>query len=160
MKTCNKCHQEKPNTEFYKHHGTKDRLRKDCKSCSVKRAHGWQKTHTKQFGVHARAAALKYRYGITIEVYNELLNKQNNCCWICQRPANHFKRSLGVDHLHRPPFTIRGLLCHHCNTQLIGRHSDPNLFERAAQYLRQDTGLFVPEKNHKRTVKRRHRNKR
>lgn len=42
MKTCNKCREAKPLTEFRKHAGTKDKLTTYCKSCLYALARGWR----------------------------------------------------------------------------------------------------------------------
>jgi hypothetical protein len=47
-----------------------------------------------------------------------------------------------VDHSHKYGF-IRGLLCMVCNRHLISRHNNPEIMERAAQYLRKPPGRAV-----------------
>ena len=61
---------------------------------------------------------LKRFYGITVEQYNELLEKQNHCCAMCGEHKSNFKRNLHVDHNHETK-AIRALLCTRCNP-LIG----------------------------------------
>lgn len=65
---------------------------------------------------HNRKALLKRKYGITPEVYDQLLKKQDGVCAICKQPPTS-ERSLCVDHNHERG-TIRGLLCTKCNTRL------------------------------------------
>lgn len=43
MKTCTVCKEEKPVSEFYKHHSTKDRLQPHCKECMKNNAAERQK---------------------------------------------------------------------------------------------------------------------
>lgn len=57
---------------------------------------------------------LKTRYGITLEDFNVLLEKQNNCCAICKKSVDENKQGLSVDHCHKTG-KVRGLLCSHCN---------------------------------------------
>ena len=72
--------------------------------------------------------------------------KQNGVCAICKRPEktidrkqNKFRR-LAVDHCHNTD-KIRGLLCFECNTG-IGKFKDnPQLIERAAEYIRNEGEL-------------------
>jgi len=69
-----------------------------------------------------RAEALKNRYGITVEFYNELLEKQNKACAICTLPEtrrhqNGKVKNLSVDHCHSTG-KVRGLLCYSCNTSV------------------------------------------
>jgi hypothetical protein len=83
-------------------------------------------------------------YGITVEQYDSLLEKQNQCCAVCRKPAEGFKTNLAVDHNHITG-EIRGLLCTHCNHRLVGRWRDGELLRRIADYVDQGTGWFVPE---------------
>ena len=89
-------------------------------------------------------------YGITLEQYNQMLENQGHKCWVCQRHQSEFKQRLHVDHNHATR-EVRGLLCNHCNRNVIGRHKDPELLRRAGDYLeRAKTGWFVPVKKRKR----------
>lgn len=99
----------------------------------------------------SRSRHLKNKYGITTEQYDELLEKQGDACALCRRPSSDFKTRLAVDHNHETR-EIRGLLCAYCNHRVIGRHRDPNLLRRMADYVEQGTGWFVPKK--KRTIKK------
>lgn len=98
-----------------------------------------------------RASHLRNKYGISIEQYNDLLRAQEGNCAICRRAHTEFTTRLAVDHNHITG-EIRGLLCNYCNRRVVGRHRDPDLLRRVAEYIEQGTGLFVPKK--KRTVKR------
>ena len=93
------------------------------------------------------------KYGITKVQYDEILQRQLGCCGVCRRPAGEFKIRLSVDHDHHTG-AIRGLLCNHCNRFIIGRNragtGGVELFANASEYLKQDTGWFVPPKKKKR----------
>lgn len=102
---------------------------------------------------YRRKYMLKRNFGITLEQYNELLEKQNYSCAVCLKHESQFKTKLAVDHNHTSG-EIRGLLCNHCNHRIIGRHKDSELFYRAAKYLDNTTGWFVPEKFKKSKRKR------
>ena len=105
---------------------------------------------------YARAQLLKRNYGITLEQYQQLLDKQDNKCYICQRPADSFNKSLAVDHDHKT-LEIRGLLCTHCNRSVIGRHRDPSLFHRAHLYLSGPFPGWLAPGNRKRKTRRKKR---
>ena len=100
----------------------------------------------KESGEWARKNAsrvLKHEYGITLVEYEVLLAKQNGVCAICQQPEktldkkSNSLRRLAVDHCHTTS-KIRGLLCFYCNTG-IGKFGDnPQLIERAAEYVRSE----------------------
>lgn len=59
-------------------------------------------------------------YGISLETYKEMLDKQGVVCAICRKPErvvdkrNGKPRSLAVDHCHKTG-RVRGLLCSMCN---------------------------------------------
>lgn len=57
MKTCTKCGQVKPPSEFHKSPTTRDQLRPDCKVCNRASARAWYATHK------TRALAGKQVYG-------------------------------------------------------------------------------------------------
>jgi hypothetical protein len=64
----------------------------------------------------------KSRYGITLEEYNQKLEKQQEVCAICHCPETTKTKkgaisALAVDHDHTTG-EIRGLLCRTCNTAL------------------------------------------
>lgn len=100
----------------------------------------------------AREYQLIRKYGITVKQYDELLERQQGRCAVCVRPAEEFPRRLAVDHDHVTG-EVRGLLCNYCNHRLVGRHRDPGLLRRIAEYLEVGTGWFVPPKRKKKRGK-------
>jgi hypothetical protein len=78
---------------------------------------------------------LRSKFGITLEYYNKLFKTQNECCAICKRPQNIFKRRFAVDHCHTTN-KVRGLLCMDCNVA-VGHFKDNfYLCLSAAEYLK------------------------
>lgn len=73
---------------------------------------------------------LKFYYGLSLEQYDELLEKQQHKCAICGTLDNR-GHPLCVDHNHSNGM-VRGLLCHRCN-QGIGLLDDNTV--RATRYL-------------------------
>jgi hypothetical protein len=55
---------------------------------------------------------LKWWYGITLAIYNQMFKKQHGKCAICKRQTK-----LVVDHDHTTN-KVRGLLCNDCNIKL------------------------------------------
>jgi len=102
---------------------------------------------------YSRAQQLKRNFGLTIAQYDDLLAKQDAKCFVCQRPADSFAKRLAVDHDHKT-LEIRGLLCTHCNRTVIGRHRDPNIFQRAYLYLTGPFTGWVTPGNRKRKARR------
>lgn len=96
---------------------------------------------------------LKRVYGISLAQYQELLKKQGGGCAICGKTPEQEGRSLSVDHDHKSNF-IRGLLCSYDNHRIVGRHRDPDLLRRVADYISQNTGWSVPSKKKKKRKKK------
>lgn len=77
---------------------------------------------------------LKKLYGVSIDTYNDMFQKQEGRCAICERHQSEFRRALCVDHDHKTE-EIRGLLCLNCNRALgIFRDSIKRL-NNAIKYL-------------------------
>jgi len=55
-------------------------------------------------------------FGLTPEIYEEMLREQGGVCGLCLKPPAA-KRRLAVDHCHQTN-RVRGLLCHNCNLRL------------------------------------------
>lgn len=85
-----------------------------------------------------RESKLKYKYGITQEDYDRMLEEQGGKCKICGIHQSEIKVRLGVDHCHRSG-KVRGLLCSRCNNALGCLKDDPKLLEKAKQYLERFT---------------------
>jgi Recombination endonuclease VII len=60
-----------------------------------------------RFKAGVRASRLKHHYGLSIDEYRQLLERQNHACGICERP---FVSTPHVDHCHITNW-VRGLLC-------------------------------------------------
>jgi hypothetical protein len=137
-----------------------ERNREEC----IERSRRWRENNRERYNEHmkthkekhspeflkrrARGYALMRDFGITLEQYDELLEKQNGCCAICQRHHALFEKHLSVDHSHKTK-RIRGLLCTHCNYRLVARHEDGELLRRIADYVEQSTDWVVPDRPRK-----------
>jgi len=82
---------------------------------------------------------IKRMFGITEEMYNEMLREQEGVCYICHQPDKDNRR-LSVDHDRRmegylPVKIVRHLLCGHCNRGLGMFRDDPEVLRRAADYI-------------------------
>lgn len=75
----------------------------------------------------------KRAYGITLEAYNALHEKQNGLCAICARPERE-RKVLSLDHDHDTG-EIRGLLCSNCNKGLGFFDDNAALVRAAHEYL-------------------------
>ena len=87
-----------------------------------------------QFGI-----SIYKKYGITLEQYNEMLEKQNSLCAICVKAETKknkygFISRLHTDHCHKTK-VVRGLLCNKCNNGLGYFDDNTDYLLSAIKYL-------------------------
>ena len=86
-----------------------------------------------------RKCRYKTRYGITLEDYEKLLNRQKHRCVICGltdvKAKIRYNKRLEVDHDHKSK-KVRGLLCDGCNNGLGRFEDNPKLLRKAIKYLK------------------------
>lgn len=88
----------------------------------------WRSHNSERIQAYRR----KHKYGLSEVQYNELVDKQDGRCAICNsQPA----RPLFVDHCHKTG-KVRGLLCHGCNILLGTAVDDIERLHAAINYLR------------------------
>ena len=111
-----------------------------CKNCQKIFLKKWvedrKKTHTEQYNRQRRDIALKYKYGITSNEYDELFIKQNGKCAICGRenPGSNY-RHFAVHHLHHiKPVKTECLLCFNCNVGMGAFKDKKDLLIKASQF--------------------------
>lgn len=91
-----------------------------------------------------RENGLRYRYGITVAEYDQLVLAQGRACAICTRvPSGLQGDRLVIDHDHELSGhnrrgEIRGLLCVNCNAGLGLLGDNAENLERALLYLRKN----------------------
>lgn len=78
---------------------------------------------------------LRSRYGITLDQYEAMVQRQGGLCAICHEAPD----VLYVDHCHATE-KIRGLLCNLCNVGIGSLRDDSLLAFRAAHYLIGEVG--------------------
>lgn len=79
-----------------------------------------------------RAKRLK-KYGMTIENYESMFSVQSGLCAICESDNNG--KRLHIDHDHETR-KVRQLLCNSCNIGLGMLKDNPDIVEKAMNYLR------------------------
>jgi len=77
---------------------------------------------------------LRRTYSITLTEYRAILEAQEGRCCICQKELTGISNA--VDHNHKTGI-VRGILCAYCNHWNLGRHTDWELVQRMADYLRE-----------------------
>ena len=144
MKHCPKCNSEKSDDCFYKVKLTKDNLSQYCKECTKLESRKRYKQNPepakkrarKRTPQEARRLRLLADYGLTLDEYDAMLEKQNYCCAICgsSDSKHHKSEHFCIDHSHTTG-EVRGLLCNDCNL-VIGRANDnTDVLSSAVEYL-------------------------
>ena len=170
MKQCTKCLQYKNQKDFYRDKKALDGLTHNCKEClkyysrkwarenpekNCKQSIKWAKNnrdkinkYTKKYrkikrreiNTWQRRYYLKKRYGLTLEIYESMLKKQNEKCLICKKKEQSIdkrynkQRNLAIDH-DRLTGKVRGLLCTKCNTAIGSLDHNTKLLKSAIKYL-------------------------
>ena len=141
MKQCNKCKETKQLTEFFKDKNNKtDGHYSICKSCKTSATLSWRAENKEEYNSKMRAyrkvnyqQERLYRYKLTVEQHQQMLEQQNHVCDICKCPPKG-QRPLVVDHRHSDG-KVRGLLCYGCNRALHVLES-VDLLQKAQDYLK------------------------
>jgi hypothetical protein len=85
-----------------------------------------------------KSRSLRGSFGISLDDYVIMLNRQNGKCAICGQAETHKRngrvKALAVDHDHKSG-KIRGLLCSDCNTGIGKLKDDQKILRKAADYL-------------------------
>ena len=128
MKTCTKCGQSLPESEFHKrtYKSGKVGLQPHCKQCKTTIRRQYKYKHE----------TIKSKLGLTREDIDKLTAPGE-----CANPACRSKdRRLCIDHCHdtKKP---RGLLCHNCNTALGLLGDNVQVILGLSQYLVQSKPL-------------------
>lgn len=131
LKTCSKCQESKPLTEFYARTVSVDGFQNSCKVCQKHHS----KTYAQQNPDQVRKWKLKAYYQLEPGDYEQMLKAQNGRCAICQTstPGGRFNR-FNVDHNHATG-KVRGLLCGNCNRGLGYLKDNESILLKAALYL-------------------------
>lgn len=134
MKTCTKCRETRPESQFQKATRSADGLQSWCRLCMNK----YSKARRTPAG--QKEYKLKLKYGITQDQYDQMLKDQNGTCAICGQPETIVDTktnkiiNLAVDHCHTTG-KIRGLLCSTCNHMLGNAKENPQTLLAAIEYL-------------------------
>ncbi len=138
-KTCTKCQELKPITEFTKLCTTRDGVNTQCKKCVSSytsiRYRGSEKVR-KTLIKKATDRNRKSKYGVSPEEFVSRLALQGGGCAICNKVLDESKRSLigHVDHCHVTN-KVRGVLCSSCNIGIGLFRDNRKLLSRAIDYL-------------------------
>ena len=145
---CSRCGETKPVSEFHPHAHIARGYQYWCKEClaesrRLERAEGNRDLRMR------RKHVLKATYGITVEDYEAMYERQGGCCAICGEfkipwepghGAEGRTKFLVVDHCHETS-RVRGLLCFRCNCGLGQFREDPDILLAAIDYLASQEAL-------------------
>ncbi len=135
---CSVCSLEKLLKEFNR--ARKGFLGRDtkCKSCKSQYNEKYRRENPGRFAENVARWTLLRKYGITLEYYKELFDKQRGICGICGSSerdiVNGKRKDLAVDHDHLTG-RVRGLLCGVCNRGIGALGDSVERIRRALKYL-------------------------
>lgn len=115
----------------------RERQLKNCREWHIKnpeRARANQLAWSKRLDKDYKRRRQLKNYGMSLEDYNDMLQRQNGVCAICDKPPKESK-NLQVDHDHNTGI-VRGLLCFRCNYGMSFFSENPDRMEKAVNYLR------------------------
>ncbi len=142
MMLCWYCNKSKLIVDFYL-----SKIRKDntglCKQCQkIKRNKllsrewqaRWRIRHPDRAKAKDKRARYAYRYGLTEEAVDQMVENQKGLCEICQEQPKSGKQ-LCVDHNHITG-KVRAMLCDRCNRFLGMFEKNKELFKKMDPYLK------------------------
>lgn len=89
-----------------------------CGESTVGNSYNSNRTRCKRCRNDAQKDSLYFRkYGVTPEMYQEMLDLQGGGCAICRKEPTPPRRRLCIDHDHQTG-KVRGLICNDCNRGL------------------------------------------
>lgn len=153
-KRCSTCKEIKSIDDFssyFENRGQKRRIESRCKRCESLRNKKWFEANQGYTTSRHRKWAIQNRYGLSLDEYQSMLEKQGGVCAICgELPEN---KSLAIDHDRSCcdkdgscGNCVRGLLCSSCNNGL-GRFRDNIKFlKNATSYLEEYSGKEKKER--------------
>lgn len=111
-------------------HG-KDIIRYECNKCNYIKRKEWA----------IRNPERQKDYGLSKDLMQKMLEKQNHVCAICKYPETvknnktGITKSLAIDHCHVTG-KIRGLLCQKCNSAIGSLRDDIAIMQSAIDYIK------------------------
>ncbi len=128
-------HREEINKRRKKNKKYDDEYRNSHKEYYIEYHRKWKKKNKERLKTYRKNLGLK-KYGITLEDFNQILEKQNYKCLICNKHTLESKPyGLVVDHNHKTE-NVRGLLCDRCNTGLGNFQDSIDVLQSAIEYLK------------------------
>jgi hypothetical protein len=145
---CKLCHRETANTkrdnnrEWFNAKIAEDKLKHPEKWQDIYKRHYQNRINRHGHSIR-NSQEIARRRGISRSVYEELFDKQNHKCAICNKEETRMIRGkisrLALDHCHKTN-KVRELLCHNCNSGLGKFFENITVMQKAIKYLRKHNG--------------------
>lgn len=142
---CNSCHIDKPLSSFRKRRLPKRGYYGDCRQCESSKNIKRREKDPNYYGDSYRKRVKRSpdymkirrieRYNISVQDYNNLLEKQNHSCAICGIHSTKIRGRLHIDHDHITG-KVRGLLCLKCNSGLGMFNDNIEIINNCIKYLK------------------------
>lgn len=160
MRICTRCNVPKEDALFKKDKRLANGLSNHCKACHNKEARlfrernpertkaYWRQrriNHIEKVKEYHKRYTLKQLFGISLEVYRQKIESQENRCKICGRSEwivdhrTNIPYNLSVDHNHASG-TVRDLLCRRCNTVFGAIEENPGIAAALLEYSKRWEG--------------------
>ena len=98
------------------------------------RSKTWREANRERQKAHSRRHHLRRAFGMALEEYDAILEKQGGRCAICGTTDPSPWDWFCIDHDHETGL-VRGLLCLACNVCIGQAGDDPALLRKAVRYL-------------------------
>ena len=134
MKTCSRCKESKPLSDFYSDKAKLDGKRNFCSACDREKSKNYREQFPEKAKLQVRSSKLKTKYGIDLDKFNAMVAEQNGKCAICDFLFWDPKYTC-VDHCHKTG-KVRAILCGPCNTGLGLFKESTQTLEKAIDYLK------------------------
>lgn len=140
-KICKGCKEEKSIEDFHFADKKTGKRKPKCKVCQAAYFKQYTEQNANRLRQKWRIASKAYhstdkrrlrtlkKYGLTLETYNKMYDKQDGKCAICTRDLR-----LVVDHCH-DSLVVRGLLCNGCNLGIGYFEDDVDRMKSAIKYI-------------------------
>lgn len=151
MKNCTKCKINKDSNQFSPNKRCKDGLASWCKLCAQEAVDRYKEKNVDKIKSRWKVdyetnkdkflnRRLRTNYGLTLDEYRTMSEKQNNKCAVCNKVETSIDirsgkiKLLSVDHCHKTN-KIRGLLCNNCNKAEGLLKGNPAIIRKLADYI-------------------------
>jgi len=143
---CSHCEEMLELTAFHERGGKKKgQYHTVCKECDAKRQKQWYTDHREEHKAHVKTykltigyyeVRLREKYKLTGEEVMSRIIAQEGLCALCFESLEG--RRACIDHDHKTG-KVREILCSGCNTMLGFARDDPEILQKAIDYLERHT---------------------